>query len=182
MLDEERFWGLIAESRARVDRSRVTNGDEFHARQCERLSELLRALAAQELIDYQKRFDALMRQAYRWDLWGAAYWLHGGCSDDGFADVRASLISLGQERYYQALGDPDALAEIEGGADVPYLQGEGFAYLAGKVYREKTGAEMPAWETEPLGRPMGERYDFDDEDEAERRLPKLYAKYPEMGD
>ena len=44
-------------------------------------------------------FDAKMDQAYSWPLWGAAYVINGGCSDDTFTDFRAALISRGRQAF-----------------------------------------------------------------------------------
>ncbi|HEV3163871.1 MAG TPA: DUF4240 domain-containing protein [Isosphaeraceae bacterium] len=142
IMDEDRFWSIIAQSRARVDPGEVSDSDEFCEAQSENLKEILAELSPEEIIAYDARFSDLSQKAYRWDLWGAAYWPHGGCSDDGFIDFRScliSLISLGKELYYQILNDPDSLADVDGRPDVPYMQSEGFQYLAREVYEEKTG-------------------------------------------
>ena len=123
-------------------------------------------------------------QAYRWDLWATAYWLHGGCGDDGFLDFRSCLISLGKGLYLQILEDPDSLADLAGRFDIPYMQAEGFQYVASKVYREKTGQSIPEREADEGAppEPAGERIDHDDAEVMRRRFPKLVARYPEMGD
>jgi hypothetical protein len=41
-------------------------------------------MTPQEVVGYQQQFTAQLSRAYRWDLWGAAYLMEGGCSDDGF--------------------------------------------------------------------------------------------------
>ena len=46
---------------------------------------------------------------YTWDLWGVAYILKGGCSDDGFEYFRAWLIARGRDFVAQALADPEGL-------------------------------------------------------------------------
>ncbi|HHQ6600568.1 TPA: DUF4240 domain-containing protein [Serratia fonticola] len=75
------------------------------------LDSALRQLSPEELIAFKKRFTELHNQAYRWDLWAAAYIMGGGCSDDGFMDFRDWLISRGQSVYEAALINPDTLAE-----------------------------------------------------------------------
>ena len=111
-------------------------------------------------------------------------WLgSGGCGDDGFIDFRACLISLGQDRYAKALQDPDSLAEIVDLSDVPDMQSEGFQYVASKVYREKTGQDMPLDGSScEHSEPDGEDFDFEDEGEMAQRFPRLVKKMPEMGD
>jgi hypothetical protein len=49
--------------------------------------------------------------------------------------------------------------------------------------KKRLGKGMPYGNYGPASHePLGDEYDFDDENEAARRLPKLHAKYPEMGD
>ncbi|WP_238537811.1 hypothetical protein [Zavarzinella formosa] len=67
--------------------------------------------------------------------------------------------------------------------DVPYMQAEGFQYVASKVYREKTGEEdMPLYASDHPDEPVGEQLDHDDEELMAEHFPKLVAKFPEMGD
>lgn len=183
-MDENRFWRIIDTSRERakdLERERHEDFIDIHE---QTLEEALRELSPQELIDFDERFAALHDLAYRWDLWGAAYWLLGGCGDDGFIDFRACLISLGKSLFYQVLQDPDTLADLEGRPDVPYMQSEGFQYIASRVYKEKAGREMPqaAAPAGPPPEPVGERFDHDDEALMRARFPKLVAKFPDMGD
>jgi len=78
----------------------------------EELKQRLEKLAPEELVAYQEHFDRTHEQAYNWELWGAAYLIGGGCSDDGFIDFRYGLISRGRKVYEAALADPDSLAGI----------------------------------------------------------------------
>jgi len=139
----------------------------------------------EELIAYNVTFQHFWYLSYRWDLWAVAYWLHGGCSDDGFIDFRACLVSLGKEWYFQVLNDPDSLTDLVGRDDVPYMQAAGFQYVDFKVYMEKTGYDgMPEVVGMAHGptEPQGERFDFEDDEEMRKRFPKLVARYPDMGD
>ena len=101
-MDESRFWALIDESRAATTPA-LSNQPDI-------LQQKLEKLSPEEI----KCFDALFRQlwhdAYRDSLWAAAYIIEGGCSDDGFMDFRAGLISLGRDAYYAALQNPETLA------------------------------------------------------------------------
>ncbi len=136
----------------------------------------LRKLAPEELISYQEHFDALVRKAYRWDLWGAAYIMEGGCSDDGFIDFRYGLIAQGRDVYDAALENPDSLADLE----IEGISNELFGYVAEEVYEEVTGEdEMPRKPVQDPPEPLGEEWDFDDPKENARRLPKLWARYGE---
>lgn len=185
MMAEGRFWLLIDRSRSMVDLTKVPNGDAFQEQQIEHLSDLLSALSPEEIVGFDIRSTYLSVRAYRWDLWDAAYWAHGGCGDDGFADFRDNLISLGQEAYKRVMSNPDDLADFINRPDVPYMLSEGFGYTAGKVYQQRTGRDIQEhfslYPTAPE-EPIGERGDPDDEEEIQRRFPKLYAKFPDMGE
>jgi len=183
MMEEKAFWKLIDDARAAVDVDACDNGDEFQDQQVEHLTAALRKLGADAVREFDMRMTELKNRAYRWDSWGAAYWLGGGCGKDGFADFRANLVSLGRKMYEAVLKNPDALAGIFDRPDVPYLQGEGFGYIPGKIYQELTGKPID-FKGYPEGPedPEGEKWDFEDEEEVAERLPKLYKKLPEGGD
>jgi hypothetical protein len=191
MMDEDRFWEIIEQSRRRVDHAKVENGDEFHDQQTRQMREILMKLPLEDVIGFYARFDRLRDAAHKMPLWGAAYWLHGGCGDDSFMDFRGCLISLGKDVYRRVLKNPDELVDIVGGPDVPNLLSEGFAYVPREVYRERTGQEIPF--QRPAASAVDEAdeedddeaessWDFDDAEEVARRLPRIYAKYPEGGD
>ena len=85
-MDEEHFWKIIDSSRelaATIERQPATDFMDVHIKT---LSAALRDLSHDELVSFDRHFRRYLRMAYRWDLWGAAYWLHGGCGDDGFQD------------------------------------------------------------------------------------------------
>jgi len=140
----------------------------------EAIKRLFKKLAPEELISYQKHFDSLFEQAYQWNLWGAAFIIEGGCSDDGFTDFRYGLISKGRTIFENSVVNPDTLAnfDFEDG-----ISNELFGYSALEIYEEKTGNEMPRDETTQTDDPVGEEWDFDDEAENAKRLPQLWAKY-----
>jgi hypothetical protein len=183
MMPEDDFWSLVQQAHDAAKAKGPAHGDALLEAQMETLQSLLMALPAAQIIDYQNRFSELSQRLYRWDLWGAAYWMHGGCGNDGFTDFRATLISLGKQRFYKTLENADSLAELIGRQDSPYLQGEGFQYVASQAYCAKTGeSQMPMpWDVDATG-PEGEKWDFDDKQETAERLPKLVARLPEMGD
>lgn len=183
MMDEATFWKIIDESRQRARKRKRPKTTDFIDVHIEELTDCLRKLTPEEIVSFDRRFDHYHNLAYRWDLWAAAYWLGGGCSDDGFIDFRSTLISLGRERFHQVLKGPDSIADLLDEPDMPYMQSEGFQYVAGRVYEEKTGEEMPI----PKGaggprKPAGKQLDHDDEEVMAKHFPKLVAKLPDMGD
>lgn len=78
------FWQLI-------ERSKVEN--EGHCdRQAGALTALLLEVPATDIMAFDRLFEYHVDQAYRNDLWAAAYIINGGCSDDGFEYFRRWLI------------------------------------------------------------------------------------------
>lgn len=130
----------------------------------------LTQLPAAKIIAYQKLLNSFCQQANRWDLWAAAYIIAGSCTDDSFIDFRYGLIALGQAVFEKAIANPDSLTEL--GEDVE-VENELFAYVAQQVYEEKTGEVLPLALVDISIPPSGEPWDFDDEDENEKRLPGL---------
>lgn len=167
-MDIEQFWNLIDNSRERA------GGDpEEHAKELEKD---LRELPADQIESFQTHFDALMDRAYSWDLWGAAYLIGGGCSDDGFMDFRGWLISRGRDIYEAALVNPDSLAYLvaDGGEN---CECEVFLYAASKAWGKKTGRDsfdMPRSGSR-VSKPTGEPWD-EDEDLLMERYPQIAAK------
>jgi len=157
----DKFWNLI-------DKGKNSKKPEAI------LKKELKKLSKEEIIAFQQHLDILFHNAYRWDLWAAAYIMRGGCSDDAFKDFRYGLISKGKELYEAALKNPDSLSDYDIKEDIC---NELFAYVALEVYEDKTGEEMPRLDFEEQKTPSGEAWDFDDEEENKKRLPKLFLKY-----
>lgn len=163
------FWKLT-ESAYRED-----GADHFEA-----LKANLASLRESELLAYQSRFDELMNAANGLDLWGAAYLINGGCSDDGFHDFRAWLIGRGRHVYESALKNPDTLADVLDGEPV---SGFGLDVAAVRVYEETTGKDdfyerLERVEADmPPPPPEGIDWDFEDESEMQHRFPKLSRIY-----
>lgn len=136
------------------------------------LIDALEKSSDEELIGFQEQFDFHHRQSYNWDLWGAAYLINGGCSDDGFDYFRAWLIAQGQQVFEAGLADPDSLAEH---ANEEFSECEEILVLACRIYRERTDDNMPLTDFELPE--LGESWDFDDDDEMKKRYPRLFARF-----
>jgi Protein of unknown function (DUF4240) len=103
-MDENQFWVFIEEARRESEGKRkVFLGI---------VKDHLSTLEADEMIGFQSMINGLKWRAGRADLWGAAFILNGGCSDDGFDDFRGWLIAQGRAVYEAALENPDSLADI----------------------------------------------------------------------
>lgn len=112
------------------------NNPEVH---CANLVQLLKQLPPNEIVDYERIFCSLVDDAYRADLWDVAYYINGGCSDDGFVYFRWWLAAQGEDVFNLALADPESLAEISGASED--LVWETYGYVALKAYCEVTGEE-----------------------------------------
>jgi hypothetical protein len=141
-------------------------------------------------------------ESYRWDLWGAAYQINRGCSDDSFDYFRGWLMAQGQTVWESAVADPDTLADhpvvrllAPGGRhEFSALGCEAMLGAAQGAYARVVGGDMDDDEAldafyqaagermtgGPIGDgPAGEDWDFDDGDEVRRRLPRLAALFQE---
>lgn len=98
------FWKIIEKARTKAKRD-----DEIFITL---LQDALKKLEPDELLEFRRIFWTFYRVSYRTDLWGAAFILNGGCSDDCFDYFRAWLISQGKKAFEAALENPDALAKI----------------------------------------------------------------------
>lgn len=169
----DRFWQII-------ERAARSDGDsDAHA---ETLRVVLRELSAEEVISFEVAFRRYLNEAYKWDLWGAAYVVHGGCSDDGFEYFRRWLVSRGRDVYEAALADPDSLAQLEvrpGSDDV--WEFEEIYYVAKDVFEEKGGEGDVRDYSEPeagmggLG-PSGDPFE-EDEEHLAKRYPNLWRRF-----
>jgi hypothetical protein len=166
-MDEQQFWRIIAAG----GRKALNDPDQ----QLAAVRKALLKLDAAEIKAFDKLFNQKMAAAYTWDLWGAAYLINGGCSDDGFFYFRAWLISRGQKVYDAALQNPDSLAKVAD-PDNDEHEFEELWHVARGAYAEAAGKELTGtfkW----AQRPKGKRWDFDDDEAVAARLPKLAKVY-----
>ena len=98
-MDDDAYWAL-------VERARAESGDDSPETVSETLVALLVRLTPPEVVEAGEAFDRLSDRGYGFPLWGAAYLLNGGCSDDGFDDFRGWLVTRGRAVYDAALARP----------------------------------------------------------------------------
>lgn len=152
------FWRIIESTR-----TAAADGPD---QQLAALDAALQRATEVQLRDFLASYAAAHQDAYRWDLWAAAYIINGGASDDGFAYFRDWLIAQGEATYEAALANPESLV----GKAVPYeTEFEDFRYVATEQYEKRFGAEPEVF-FDPPGEPAGEPFD---EDTLNQRLPKL---------
>jgi hypothetical protein len=139
--------------------------------------------APEEIVAWSRHLDKVMAASFKEDLWAAAYLINGGCSDDGFDYFRGWLIAHGREIVARAVREPDSLADlpsVQAAADTgAVFEAEDVLRIAAKAHEQATGEPLPAPET-PAARPdHGDFWDFDNEEEMHRRLPRLAALFLE---
>ncbi len=166
-LDDARFWGVVAGSR--------TAADNDTGRQSELLEERLRRLEPVQIADFERIRHQLDRRAYTWDLWGAAYVIEDGCSDDCFRDFRGYLISLGPRVYEAALRNPDSLASVVQDAETG--DWENADDVAPDAYESVAGEDIPTGSSDLSGRPRGTPWDDDDVEQLIQRYPRLADRF-----
>jgi hypothetical protein len=133
-MTHQEFWTLIERAK------NMSEGDPDEQVDLVRAS--LVRLAPKEIVEFDEVYEHYRNLSYRRELWGAAFLINGGCSDDGFEYFRAWLISRGKKVFERAMENPDSLAsEIDPESDGHEL--EEFIGVAKGAYEEKLEREMP---------------------------------------
>jgi hypothetical protein len=167
------FWAVIA--RATADRPATP------AEVAKRAVAELAEHDPEEIVAWGRHLDKVMVASGTEDLWAAANVIHGGCSEEGFDAFRGWLIAHGRDAVARSVKSPDSLANVavikaaaETGA---VFEAPEVLTIAAEAYRQATGEELPD-EGRPKTRPdVADLWDFDDEEEMQRRLPKLSALF-----
>ncbi|MEV6761189.1 DUF4240 domain-containing protein [Streptomyces sp. NPDC051105] len=172
-MDETEFWELVDGTREAAE------GDPED--QADLLVERLLQLDPDMVLDFARHFEARYNRAYRWDLWGAAWVLLDGASDDAFDFFRCWLIGQGREVFEGALHDPDGLAESLGDFDEEIDgDGEELGYAADEAYEQLTGTVAPDLGIAPApSEPEGSPVDFENEQALAERFPRLWNRFKE---
>jgi hypothetical protein len=166
-MNEATFWQLISETRRAAD----NDTDE----QSHLLEERLSKLPAEEILGFERIRQRLDRLAYTWDIWGAAYVIEDGCSDDCFRDFRGYLIFLGQGPYENALRNPDSLASVV--QDAENGDWENADDVAPEAYSSATGNDYPGDDSDLSGGPRGRPWDDSNQEALVRRYPALADRF-----
>lgn len=170
-MDISQFWKLIEASKRKARGDVDAQLDALHA--------ALLKLDPDEIVAFDTIFRKLWLDAYRWDVWAAAYIIGGGCGDDGFMDFRGWLISRGQKTYENALANPDSLSRVVSEDEGDETQYEGFQYAASKAWEEKTGKDIDDFPCKKLRyprSPKGKKWS-DEGPDLERLCPNLSKKF-----
>jgi hypothetical protein len=160
------FWEVIDRARAKGQ------GCADFARALERI---LSELSSAGIEVFARDQEHLMVTSYRWDLWGAAFVINGGCSDDGFDYFRGWLICQGRNVWEAALRDPESLAEVAVDEDAAC---EDVLYAASKAYEQVAGRSLPPSRDKPPDKPIGTEWQ---ETDLEALYPKLWKRFAATG-
>ena len=169
-MNQDQFWDIIG----RACRSDLHKADDW----ARNLEIELKRFAPDEIVEWNHIFDRLAFRARTVDLWGAAYTINGGASDDGFYYFQCWLIGMGKQVYETAVANPDRLADVLD----PQVDAQAEIYAAAhQAWMAVTGRRdtdpYPA-RKEYSDQPVpGEDWDFDDAEEVHRRLPRLASIY-----
>ena len=166
-MDKSAFWGLIERTRA--------DADDDTERQSELLEERLSKLPPRQIARFEQIRRQMDERAYSWDIWGAAYVIDDGCSDDCFRDFRAYLISLGSRAFEAAMRNPDSLAPTV--QDAEEGDWENADDVAPDAYQTATGDDFPADSSDLSGSPRGEPWDDESAETLVERYPALAARF-----
>jgi hypothetical protein len=172
------FWAVI--DRATADRP--GSPDEV----AQRATADLATRDPEEIVAWGRHLDKVMAASGKEDLWAAAYLINGGCSEEGFDNFRGWLIANGRDVVARAVREPDTLAELPtvraAASTGAVFEAEEVLGIAAGAYQQATGAEMPPSEAPP-GRPdPAMLWDFDNEEEMQKRLPRLSELFLEPPD
>lgn len=170
-MDETEFWKLVDDAREAAE------GDPEE--QADLLVERLAQLDPDSVLDFARHFESRYNRAYRWDLWGAAWVLLDGASDDAFDFFRCWLIGQGRHVFEGAVHDPDSLAELLGDFDEEIDgDGEELGYAADEAYEQLTGMVAPELGIPPAPpEPEGTPLDFENEELLAERYPRLWERF-----
>lgn len=169
----DRFWAIV---------DRTAKFADDRERQLEELEAILTDLPPEDIEAFEGAFNERMAASYTWDLWAAAYIIHGGCADDGFEYFRSWLISAGRTLFEKALANPDDLAGLIPEGQEQDLEFEEYAYVAGDIWTDVTDGDLDDFAKghfrQPAGDPKGSEFQEEDAHLA-KRLPKLWARFGE---
>jgi predicted DNA-binding WGR domain protein len=165
------FWNLIE----RTKRKAFRDVEE----QAEALIEILSERPPEDIIEFYRIFEYFHALSYRSDLWGAAYIIQGGCSDDMFDYFRAWLIAQGKDVFENALENPETLTRVISVEEAEEIDAECMLYVAGEAYERKTGTDWEKFlDLSGVVKFPELEFDWNEEDDSLKlKFPKLYKKY-----
>jgi hypothetical protein len=165
-MTREDFWEILdaAQSAAEFDRAALPAA----------LREQLEELDEEGVLAFVRHFHDLRADAYRHELWAAAWIAGGGASDEDFSDFRDWLIALGRQPYEHALRDVESLLDHAPG-DLADPFDPDVRHVAPDLFTELTGDPVPPDALRPdPPQPAGRPWKPED---LPRRFPKLWETF-----
>ena len=135
----------------------------------------------EQIASFNATFVSKNLELYTWDLWGAAYVLVGGCSDDCFEYFRNWVVGQGRHYYNAVKRNPLSLADGRLTSDDEIGHAESLAYTGQDAYLRSSGGrdlyeDYPESPSTIAGRePAGTAWD---EDDVERLYPASLPSLP----
>ncbi|MCY8424281.1 DUF4240 domain-containing protein [Bacillus vallismortis] len=178
-MNETSFWQLIDQAGSQEEPN-------------EWLRDTLVKKEINEIVDFEFMLQTFMHKSYLSSLWGAAYILMDGCSDDTFDYFRGWLIAQGKETFEKVLNDHEYLAAYiteETLDEEGYPQNEDLLSVAIEALTYiKTGDDE--WDDEvhnelldalgPKGLAESDEIEVDwEEEDLPERFPKLWERFGE---
>jgi hypothetical protein len=145
-----------------LERKPAPNDDPVGA-----LRERLTKLSPAEVLEFHRELHSQLANSYTWGLWGAAYIVNGGCSDDCFEYFRAWLVMQGRRTFESVVRNPDSVADYAHVGRPAEL--EEVLSVAREVYAGMTGKQPDAQVRYPN---LGDRWDFDDASLMKHEIPE----------
>jgi hypothetical protein len=167
-MDEPRFWAII-------EAGGPYCLDDQERQMASVRHQLLELPPAQVFLFYCQFFRRIV-DAQIWDLYGAAYRINGGRSEEGLVPFLAWLVSQGRVVYTMVVENPDSLASVID----PTRDDYGFERLfrlARQVYFEHTRSDVPRTGVNWPPGPRGDPWASNDAAELTGRLPRLAKLY-----
>ncbi|GAA1536441.1 DUF4240 domain-containing protein [Dactylosporangium maewongense] len=181
IMDQDEFWAIVDRAREGIEDTRTAEGAKQVA---EKVGQRLAELGREAAVAFDLRYAVLDAESYDWNLWGAAYLMRGGCSDDAFDYFRGWLVTQGRSIWERALRDPDTLAELGIDPDDDFLLCESMLSVGRAAFDEDADffdavdaarAELPA---DTFNGPLlGDDFDHEDDDAVHARYPRLAEIY-----
>lgn len=154
------FWQVI-------DRSRTPDGNENRFRR--NLRKETKSWTLAQILGFKLRLEQALEESYTWGIWGVAYLINGGCSDDGFHYFRLWLIAQGREVFSAAMERPESIANVA--SQNQDNEFEMLGYIPAELYARRSRKPMPIVSS-PIStspEPAGRKWEEDD-------LPQLFPE------
>lgn len=123
-MKEEIFWKIIDQS--------ASSSDQY-----ESLRLKLNELGREDLVGFQNQLNEKVAQACKFPLLEANFTISSYVSDDGFREFRAWLVAQGSQKFFNALADPETIADWLNRDDVDNLDGDLILSVAQEAYEGK---------------------------------------------